>query len=374
MIYKKHLEKTRFRIGVQSGLYLITFIFLTQFLFNGCSKKEAAGGRMSMPPMPVEVAAVQVQEVFDIFEAVGTLEAIEAITVVAEIDATVKRLPFQEGSTLQKGELIAQLDDLQLAAEVDRAAALRAQFQATYERIKSVVEQKAAAPQDLDDAAAALKVAEANLDVARARFAKTRITAPFAGLIGSRQVSVGSFVRAGQAIAELANINAIRVNFSTPERYLSKLMQGAAVTVSTTAFPGYELQGKIIVIEPILDATTRSAGVVAELKNPGQKFRPGMSANVSAILSARPEAMTIPNEAIFGSGNQSFVYVMKSDSTVVRTALTLGTRMADIVEVVGGLEPDMTVVRAGHQKLFDGAKVMPMVSQRDTTAKVQVRS
>jgi membrane fusion protein (multidrug efflux system) len=111
--------------------------------------------------------------------------------------------------------------------------------------------------------------------------------------------------------------------------------------------------------------------VVAELKNPGQKFRPGMSANVSAVLSARPAAITIPNEAIFGSGNQSFVYVIKPDSTVVRTALTLGTRLANIVEVVGGLEPDMMVVRAGHQKLFDGAKVMPIVSQNDKTEKIQ---
>jgi membrane fusion protein (multidrug efflux system) len=371
MISKERQEKKIFRIIARSGLYLITFIFLTQFLYNGCSKKEAGEGMMSMPPMPVEVAAVQVQEVYDKFEAVGTIEAIEAITVVAEIDATVKRLPFREGSTVRKGELIAQLDDLQLAAEVDRAAALSSQFQANYERIKSVVEQKAGAPQDLDDAAAALKVAEANLDVARARFAKTRITAPFAGLIGSRRVSVGSFVRAGQAITEMANINAMRVNFSTPERYLSKLRQGAAVTVSTTAFPDYELAGKIIVIDPILDSTTRSAGVVAELKNPGQKFRPGMSANVSAVLSARPEAITIPNEAIFGSGNQSFVYVIKPDSTVVRTALTLGIRLANIVEIVGGLEPDMMVVRAGHQKLFDGAKVMPIVSQNDKTEKIQ---
>jgi membrane fusion protein (multidrug efflux system) len=338
MISKERQEKKIFRIIARSGLYLITFIFLTQFLYNGCSKKEAGGGMMSMPPMPVEVATVQVQEVYDKFEAVGTIEAIEAITVVAEIDATVKRLPFREGSTVRKGELIAQLDDF---------------------------------PQDLDDAAAALKVAEANLDVARARFAKTRITAPFAGLIGSRRVSVGSFVRAGQAITEMANINAMRVNFSTPERYLSKLRQGAAVTVSTTAFPDYELAGKIIVIDPILDSTTRSAGVVAELKNPGQKFRPGMSANVSAVLSARPEAITIPNEAIFGSGNQSFVYVIKPDSTVVRTALTLGIRLANIVEIVGGLEPDMMVVRAGHQKLFDGAKVMPIVSQNDKTEKIQ---
>jgi membrane fusion protein, multidrug efflux system len=367
----KELQKKILPGLAPSTWSLITVLVLIQFLYLGCSKNEAGGGR-SMPPMPVEVATAKVQEVYDNFEAVGTLEATESITVVAEIDAMVKRLPFKEGSTLRKGELIAQLDDLQLAAEVARAEALSSQYQANYERIKSVVEQKAAAPQDLDDAAAALKVAEANLNVARARFAKTRITAPFAGLIGSRKVSVGSFVRAGQAIAELANINAIRVNFSTPERYLSKLKQGAAVTVSTTAFPGYELTGKIIVIEPILNSTTRSAGVVAELKNPGQKFRPGMSANVSATLSVRPEAITIPNEAIFGSGSQSFVYVIKPDSTVVRTALNLGIRLANIVEVVGGLEPETKVVRAGHQKLYDGAKVMPILSQRDSTAKIQM--
>lgn len=322
----------------------------------------------SMPPIPVEVAPVSVQAVVDEFEAVGTIEAIDAITVVAEIDATVIRLPFREGQTVKKGELIAQLDDSQLAAEFDRADALRAQFQAAYDRIKSIVDQGAGAPQDLDDAAATLKVAEANLDVAKARLAKTRIVAPFDGYIGSRKVSIGEFLRTGQAITDLANIDNIRVHFSAPERYLSKLERGAGVAVSTTAYPGYALKGKIIVIEPILDSTTRSAGVVAQVTNPGQKFRPGMSANISVVLSTRPNARTIPNEAIFGSGNQSFVYVVKSDSTVVRTALLLGTRLANVAEVVQGLDPDMIVVCAGHQKLFDGARVMPIPRKNETTS------
>ncbi len=93
-----------------------------------------------------------------------------------------------------------------------------------------------------------------------------------------------------------------------------------------------------------------------------------MSANVSAVLAERPNAMTIPNEAVFGSGNQSFVFIVKPDSSVARVAVTLGTRMSDVVEVLGGLEPGMTVVRAGHQKLFDGGKVMPMMSQQDTAS------
>lgn len=316
-----------------------------------------------MPPTPVEVAQVKVQTVADRFEAVGTIEANEAITVVSEVDASVISLPFQEGSFIKQGELIAHLDDLQVAAEVSRTEALRAQSQINYDRVKSIVDQKAGAPQNLDDAAASLKVAEANLALAKARFAKTHIVAPFDGIIGARKVSVGTFLRTGQAIAELANIDEIRVNFSAPERFLQQLTRGAQVAVSTTAFSGYEAKGKIIAIEPILDPGTRTARVVARVSNPGRKFHPGMSANISTVLSERSNAITIPSEAVFATGNQTFVFMVKPDSTATRVAITLGTRMADVVEVVQGLAPGASVVRAGHQKLFEGAKVMPVAAQ-----------
>jgi membrane fusion protein (multidrug efflux system) len=119
-----------------------------------------------------------------------------------------------------------------------------------------------------------------------------------------------------------------------------------------------------MVIEPIIDQMTRSARVVARVQNVGRKFRPGMSANISAVLSERPNALTIPNEAVFGSGNQSFVFVVKPDSTVTRVPVTLGTRSTSTVEVLQGLEPGMMVVRAGHQKLFEGGKVFPAPAQR----------
>lgn len=334
---------------------------MTLALF-GCSEEKGGHRGFSMPPTPVEIAPAITQEVVDKFEAVGTINAVEAITVVGEIDAAVVRLPFKEGGEIKRGALIAQLDDSQLAAEVARAEALRAQSRSTYDRVKTIVAQDAGAPQDLDDAAAALKVAEANLALEKARFAKSRIVAPFDGIIGSRAVSVGTFLRAGQEITKLANIDKIRVNFSAPERFLAQLNQGAKVTVSTTAYPGYELQGTIIVVEPVLDSATRSARIVAQVENPGRKFRAGMSADIYAVLSSRPEAITIPNEAVFASGNQSFVYVVKEDSTVAMVALTLGTRTANNVEVEVGLKPGMEVVRTGHQKLFEGAKVMPINS------------
>jgi len=326
----------------------------------GCSGGGAPGGGFSMPPMPAEVAAVSVNTVEENFQAVGTIEADEAATVVSEIDGTVTQVPYAEGSLLEKGDLIARLDDTQLAAEVSRTEALLVQSTATYDRVKEIVAQDAGSPQDLDDASAAMKVAEANLALAKARYAKTRITAPFRGIVGSRRVSVGTFVRPGQAVTDIANIEKMRVIFSAPERMISQIKKGSPVTVSTTAYPGYTITGKIIVIEPVIDPVTRSARIVAEVPNKEMKFRSGMSADVTATISSRPGALTIPNESVFATGNQSFVYVVGEDSTVARTAVGLGTRTAEAVEVLDGLKAGMKVVTAGHQKLFPGAKIIPI--------------
>jgi membrane fusion protein (multidrug efflux system) len=179
-------------------------------------------------------------------------------------------------------------------------------------------------------------------------------------MIGSRKVSIGSFLRTGEAITELANLNEIRINFSAPERFLSQIKRGAEVIVTSPVYPGHEVKGKIIVIEPVINSDTRTVRIVARVQNPGQKFRPGMSANVSVILNERPEALTIPNEAVFANGNQSFVYLVNPDSTVVFAPVTLGLQLADMVEVISGLEQGMQIVTAGHQKLFPGAKVMPV--------------
>ena len=370
LIHKRNIVKgkdMKQSSGFRALGYTTLYFLLTLVLFSseGCSEQGAQGGGFSMPPMPVEIAEVKEQNVADKFEAVGTIEAIEAVTVVSEIDASVISIPFEEGSFIKNGDVIAQLDDLQLAAEVSRAEALYTQSKAAYSRVKSVVEQKAGAPQDLDDAEASLKVAEANLQLAKARLAKTRIIAPFSGTIGSRKVSVGTFLRTGNAIAELANLNEIRVNFSAPERFLAQLKKGANVNVTSPVYPGHEVKGKIIAVEPIIDSDTRSANVVARVQNPGQKFRPGMSANVSVILTERPGALTIPNEAVFANGSQSFVYVVNADSTVKLTAITTGLQLADIVEVLQGLQPGMNVIQAGHQKVFEGAKVMPVNANTD---------
>ena len=181
------------------------------FFSYGCSDEQGPGGGFSMPPTPVEAATAKAQKIVDRFESIGTIEASEVVTIVSEIDAIIVSLPFAEGQAIKRGELIAKLDGTQLAAEVARTEALRDQSLASYNRIKTIVDLNAGSQQDLDDAAAALKVAEANLELAKANYNKTKITAPFSGVIGSRKVSVGTFLRVGQPIAELANLSLIHI-------------------------------------------------------------------------------------------------------------------------------------------------------------------
>lgn len=329
----------------------------------GCSpEQQQGGGGFSMPPMPVETAVVAMGDLSDRFTAMGSLDAGESITVTAEIDGTVAALPFAEGRPLQRGDLIARLDDAELTAQVDRAAAMLDLRRTSRERIADVVAQGAGTPQDLDDAAAAEKVAAADLALARARLAKTRITAPFDGTAGARRVSPGAYVRAGAAITDLADLAELRVNFTAPERLLARLERGAAVEVRTSAWPDLALRGVIDVIEPVVDAATRSARIVAKVANPEGKLRPGMSAEVSVVLDVRADALTVPSEAVFVQAGAPLVYVVAADSTVAPRPVTLGLRRAGSVEVIQGLAVGERVVRAGHQKLYPGAKVAPVTS------------
>lgn len=316
-----------------------------------------------MPPTPVEVAEVHPQTVRDQFRALGTLEAAEIIQVVGELNAIIRSIQFTEGRAVQAGDLLVQLDDREIRAEAERSEAQREQAQLNYDRAKKLSEQNVASPQDLDNARTALKVAQANEALAKARLDKTRILAPWPGLIGRRSVSPGAYLKSGDPIAELARVDLMKVAFAAPERYLGQLVPGIAVELTTPAFPGESFHGEVTVVDPIIDPNTRTVQMVARIGNTGFKLRPGMSANVSVTFAQRAMALVVPDEAVFAEGANNFVYVVKPDSTVTRSVITLGSRDSAHVEVVKGLDAGALVVRAGHQKLYEGAHVMPVQSQ-----------
>lgn len=326
----------------------------------GCG--GAGRGGFQMPPMPVEVADVKSESVTDRFRGVGTIEAEETVRIVNEIAGVVRELPFAEGQPVAQGDLIARLDDSELSAEAERADALRDQARTNHQRVRQLLEQRAASQQEMDDAASALKVAEANAVVARTRFEKARIRSPLTGVAGRRLVSPGAYLAVGTPITEVASVGMVKITFSAPERYLSQLRRRAAVSVTSTAYPGEIFHGDISVVDPILDAASHTVQMVARIRNRGGKLRPGMSADVTATLEERPRALTVPDEAVFGEGDQSFVYVVKPDSSVTKQVVTLGLRESKRAEITQGLKAGDRVVSAGYQKLFEGAKVMPMPS------------
>lgn len=331
----------------------------------GCGGR--AGGGFQLPPVAVEVAEVRSEVVSDRFRAVGTIEAEETVRIVNEIAAVVRELPFAEGQPVAKGDLIARLDDSELAAESARADALRDQARTNHQRVRQLFEQQAASQQELDDTSSALKVAEANAVVARTRFEKAHIRSPLTGVAGRRLVSPGAYLAIGTPITEVASVGVVKVGFSAPERYLPQLRRRAIVTFATTAYPAEVFSGDISVVDPILDATSHTVQLVARVRNRGGKLRAGMSADVTATLGERAQALTVPDEAVFSEGNQSFVYLVKTDNTVMRQAIVLGTRDSTRAEVTQGLKAGDRVVRAGYQKLFEGAHVTS-VATADTTA------
>ena len=326
----------------------------------GCAPKKGGPGGFQMPPTPVEIADVRAQTVRDQFRALGGVASQDQIEVVSELSATVIEMPFTEGQALGQGALIARLDAREFQAASERSAAQHAQAKANFERAQKLVAENAISTQARDDAATALKIAEADAALARARFDKTRIRAPFAGLVGRRRVSRGAYLRSGDVITDLARVDEMKVTFSAPERYAAQLKLGVPVDVTTPAYPNDHFPGRIGVVDPVIDPQTRTVQLVARIPNPARKLRPGMSANISVTFAERTGALVVPDEAVFAEGNQSFVFVVNDSNAVDRVPVTLGSRDSMQVEVVRGLIAGQRVVRAGHQKLYPGAKVMPV--------------
>ncbi len=339
--------------------------FGAALVLSSCAKDPGAGaGQRKMPPVPVELAEVSRQTVRDGFHALGTLEADEQVEVTSEEAGVVRRLPFAEGRPVAQGTVLAVLDQRAAKADADRATAVLSKSKMDAERSQQLFERGIVSSTELERAQTDLKVAEANDAAARTRYDKTMVRAPFSGVVGRRRISPGAYVRAGDVITDLARTDMLRLAFQAPERFAGRLRNGTKVEVRPAAFPDRTFGGTVAVVDPVIDSRTRTISLVARIPNRDRSLVPGMSADVVATLSERTDALTVPDEAVFAEGDQSFVYKLAPDTTVVRTAVTLGTREAARVEVLSGLSEGDRVVRAGHQKLYPGERVFPSQSSQ----------
>ena len=207
-----------------------------------------------------------------------------------------------------------------------------------------------------DEARSGLDIGTASLELARARLARTRISAPFDGIAGLRQVSIGDYISAGQDVVNLEDIDPIKVDFRVAEKFLSAVRTGQTIQVRVDAYPGRSFDGEVYAIDPRIDAEGRSIVIRARLANDDLLLRPGLFARVVLVLKTRPQAVTVPEQAIQPRGGEQYVFTI-IDGKVKQTRVTIGNRSEGRVEIVDGLADDAVVVTAGHLKIQDGAAV-----------------
>jgi membrane fusion protein, multidrug efflux system len=322
----------------------------------GAPPGPEAGAKGPGGPVTVEVAQVATATVQEDVDAVGTLRSNESVVVRPEISGRIERLNFTEGAPVQKGQIIVALDDAVPAAELAQAKANLALAESNYQRTQELEKQKFVSATAKDQALNGLRVAQANVQLAEARLAKTKIVAPFGGIIGIRQISVGDYVKEGQDLVTLEDISALKVDFRVPEQLLAALRPGQAVEMGSDALPGRKYVATVDAIDPLVDQAGRAVLLRARLRNSDGQLRPGMFVRTRLIVSQRQNALTVPEEALVPVGADQYVYRVV-DGKAQRVKIRAGVRRAGTVEVIEGLAPGDTVVTAGQLKLRDGVPV-----------------
>lgn len=324
----------------------------------GSSAPEGAGGPPGggMPPTQVETAKVEARALPSQFETVGSLRADESAVIRPEIAGKIERIGFTEGQRVSAGSLLFSLDAALTQADLNEANANLENSRRANTRANELAGKQLVARADVDQTRASLGVDQARAASARTRLEKTQIRAPFDGVVGLRDVSVGDYVTAGQALVDLVRMDPMEVDFRVPEVQLGKMKVGQAVNLSVDAYPGETFAGEVVAIAPTIDAAGRSASLRARVANADLKLRPGLFARVQVVFGTNAKALMVPEQAIWPNGEQKMVFVVV-DGIAKLVPVTLGARQPGWVEIVEGLKAGDEVITSGQQKIGDGAKV-----------------
>jgi membrane fusion protein (multidrug efflux system) len=308
------------------------------------SQAALPAGAASGPARPpaVEIARVEVLRLTDDAQAVGSLRSRQSVVLRPEVSGRVTRLNFRDGDRVRRGQLLVQLDDQLPLAQLQQAQAELSIAQANHKRNQELVAQNFISQRSVDESAANLQVAQAKLALARATAARLRIVAPFDGIAGIRNISVGDYLKDGADIVNVEDIDAMFVDFRLPERYQSKVQRGQTAVVQA--------------IDPLVDANGRSVGIRACIDNRQLQLRPGMFARVTAVFGERDNARVIPEEAIVPQAGRQYVIRLvdgpDQDTKIAqRVEVKVGIRRPGRVEVTEGLQPGDMVVTAGQQRV-----------------------
>ncbi len=340
------------------ALQLVTGLLL-------CSRLAAAPEPAATPVFVHEVRAATIE---DRIEALGTLRANESVELTTAVTETVTTLHFDDGDRVVAGQVLVEMTSGEEHAQLEEARATVAEAQRQYQRIKSLQEKQTAAESLLDQRQRELQTGRARLVAIESRVADRLVRAPFNGVIGLRNVSLGALVEPGDVIATLDDDSVMKLDFSVPAVYLGLLTPGLPVIATARAWEGHRFEGVVRNINSRVDPVTRTVIVRALLPNPDRLLRPGMLMQVE-LLDRQREALVIPEECLLSQGEKQYVLVVNkaADNTVERREVQIGSRRPGEVEVVSGLSAGELVITDGALKVRAGSKVLIRAMDNGTT-------
>src|ERR1044071_8709884 len=274
--------------------------------------RPEGAGRPGRPsgPVSVLVSTARNEPFGQVIEAVGSARANEAVDITAKNSNRVTAIRFREGQQVRKGDILVEFDGEQVRAALAEAEAALQDARRQFDRSQELFATKALSEAQLDQLRATLAASEARVAGSRSQVNDTIIRAPFAGRMGLRNISVGSFVNPGTVISTLDDTSIIKVDFSVPEVFLAHLNEGLNIQARTSAYPDAEFRGRISGIDSRLDPVSRAIMVRAQIDNPNARLKPGMFMTVKVAGPEAP-ALLIPEQALVPEGGRKFVFLVR---------------------------------------------------------------
>mgnify|MGYP001492383016 CR=1 FL=1 len=282
-------------------IVVVAFLVLAGVKATQIGKLVDTGKKFLPPPETVSSAIAREEKWPDTLPAVGSITAVQGITITTEIPGMVREILFESGATVTQGDLLIRFDTSTEEAQL-RALEARVEWaQTNLARIESLRIENTLSQAELDQAELELKQNQANADAVRATIAKKTIRAPFAGRLGIRQVNPGQFLDAGKPIISLHSLSTLYADTSLPQQVLSRLKPGLNVRVSTDTYPGKFFDGILTAINPDLDPVTRTVRVQATVQNPEQLLRPGMFVRIEVVFPEEQTMLVIPSTSVLSA-------------------------------------------------------------------------
>jgi len=329
-------------------------------------KAAIAQGSSYQPPPESVTTSIATPEEWDItFKAIGSVAAVNGVTVSADLPGVVSEIDFDSGHTVNKGDVLVRLDTKQEQAQLASAIAQRELARVDLNRQKGMLEKQIVPQATYDTAAATSKSADAAVEQIRATIDRKTIRAPFSGVLGIRQVNLGQYLAGGAPIVSLQSLRPVYVNFTVPQQEIGLVSVGSGVQVTSDALGQPEV-GRIAAFDSVIDEATRNARVQAIFDNRSGKLRPGMFVEAQIARGARTTVIALPVSAISYAPFGDSVYIVedvkdpksgKSYRGVRQQFVKLGGSRGDQVAVTSGVKPGEEIVTSGVFKLRPGAAV-----------------